>query len=134
MNNFRPKEKILNLSQVEKYVPINREMEKINHRKWLTPVSCFGNRRHFLTCCKLYVTSVKKEQVYCERKILSKRWTQNFFSYLHCLPRMSCSSFCFFQSIASFSLLYATIFRYFLKSKYKVVVYIQTPYFFLTLK
>lgn len=33
MNNFRPKEKILNLSQVEKYVPINREMEKINHRK-----------------------------------------------------------------------------------------------------
>lgn len=28
MDKFRPEEKILNLSQVEKYLPIEREMEK----------------------------------------------------------------------------------------------------------
>lgn len=28
MDKFRPKEKIWNLSQVEKYLPIKREMEK----------------------------------------------------------------------------------------------------------
>lgn len=32
MNKFKPEEKILNLSQVEKYLPINREMEKIRNR------------------------------------------------------------------------------------------------------
>lgn len=33
MNKFKPEEKILNLSQVEKYLPINREMEKIRNRQ-----------------------------------------------------------------------------------------------------
>lgn len=28
MDKFRPEEKILNLSQVEKYLPIKREMEE----------------------------------------------------------------------------------------------------------
>lgn len=33
MDKFRPEEKILNISQVEKYLPIKREMEKKNNRK-----------------------------------------------------------------------------------------------------